>query len=132
MNEKIIVDGQSLKSVANRYGRKLPTYDNGFGPLFIYRDSMGIGGVVRARSWEDAFEIVADEFLPVVSDAEELAEIEAHATAHDGELPEGYRYQGSFTGSGIVSYDLNGEYLDELTPELIQHLELTLEITDDE
>ncbi len=48
-------------------------------------------------------------------------------------LAEGYQYQDNFTGSGIVSLDLNGQHLDELTKELVSELEITLDIspTDD-
>ena len=53
-------DGESyqLKSV-KRVGSEveLPIYDDGMGPLFIHRDSMGISGVVRAQAGEDAYGI---------------------------------------------------------------------------
>lgn len=126
----LIQDDQTLVSVTNRYDRELPVYDDGFGKLYVYRDSMGIRGVVRAMSWEDAFEIAVDEFLPVVTYTDELAEIEQHFK-DTGDLPEGYRFQANATGSGIVSYDLNGEYLDELTDQLAKELELAVVITND-
>ena len=59
----MITDNQRLVKVTNEYGRELPIYDNGYGPLWIHRDSMGITGVVRARTWEDAYSICEDEFF---------------------------------------------------------------------
>ncbi len=62
-------DEQSLESAfsqsypgATRFS--IPVYDDGYGPLWIHRDSMGISGIVRAKSWEDAYEICEDEFFP--------------------------------------------------------------------
>ncbi len=120
----------------SRFGSVVRYYDDGMGPLFVMRDSMGIIGIVRAMSWEDAYSIVEDEFLHVVP-ADEIgeaygfnsqAEFEARDTSKDDsmELREGYSYQSNSTGSGIVSHDLNGEALDLLTLELAQQLELQI------
>lgn len=49
-----------------QFGSAVKYYDDGFGPLWIMRDTMGIVGIVRAQSFEDAYGIVEDEFLPVV------------------------------------------------------------------
>ncbi len=60
-----ITDEQRL--VSARYaqsGIEIPIYDDGFGKLFIHRDSMGVSGIVRAQSWEDAYSICEDEFFP--------------------------------------------------------------------
>jgi hypothetical protein len=43
---------------------EIPVYDDGYGPLWIHRDSMGILGIVRAQSFEDAYGICEDEFFP--------------------------------------------------------------------
>lgn len=59
----MITDSQSLVS-ASRNGHAIPVYDDGFGPLFIHRDSMGVYGIVRAQTWEDAYGIAEDEFFP--------------------------------------------------------------------
>jgi len=56
---------------ATRNGNSLPVYDDGYGKLFIHRDSMDICGIVRARTWEDAYEICEDEFFPEASDTVE-------------------------------------------------------------
>jgi hypothetical protein len=69
--DTLITDNQSLTKVTNEYGRKLPIYDDGYGPLFIHRDSTGINGVVRARTWEDAYSICEDEFFPEASETVE-------------------------------------------------------------
>ena len=60
----LINDNQSLVSVKDRFENPLNIYDDGYGPLFIHRDSMGISGIVRARTWQDAYSICEDEFFP--------------------------------------------------------------------
>jgi hypothetical protein len=136
----MITDEQTLISAATRFGSAIPVYDDGFGPLWIHRDSMGISGIVRARTWEDAYSICEDEFFPAGDDdaATDYAELEA--------LPEGskernhleacwdeaYGYRGNSrtmedgTESSIYAKDLNGDCLDRLTPELVADLELAL------
>jgi len=54
----------------------IKTYDDGFGQLWIHRDSMGISGIVRARTWEDAYEVCQDEFFPEADDTCEEMEKE--------------------------------------------------------
>ena len=61
----LINDNQQL--IGARYkssGTAIATYDDGFGKLYIHRDSLGISGIVRAQTWEDAYGICEDEFLP--------------------------------------------------------------------
>jgi hypothetical protein len=68
----VISDTDSL--VGARYigsGYEIPVYDDGFGPLWISRNSIGINGIVRAKTWEDAYSICEDEFFP---EADETAE----------------------------------------------------------
>lgn len=60
----LITDDQRLVGAVNKFGSALPIYDDGFGPLWIHRDSMGISGIVRAQTWSDAYSICEDEFLP--------------------------------------------------------------------
>lgn len=60
----MIADDQKLVRVVNSYGREVRSYDDGFGPLWVHRDSMGVSGVVRARTWTDAYGICEDEFFP--------------------------------------------------------------------
>lgn len=49
----------------------IPVYDDGFGQIYISRNSIGINGIVRAQTWEDAYEICEDEFF---SEADETIE----------------------------------------------------------
>ena len=60
----LINDSQNLIGATSRFGSAIKTYDDGYGDLFIHRDSMGISGIVRARTWEDAYSICEDEFFP--------------------------------------------------------------------
>lgn len=139
----LINDEQSLVSATSRFGHAIPVYDDGFGPLFIHRDSMGISGIVRAQTWEDAYGICEDEFFPAADKeaSEEMARIDAmeddsseqdHARACWDEAY-GYRNNGARrmpdgSLSMIYAKDLNGDALDLLTPELLERLEITLVI----
>jgi len=74
MKTELITDSQSLVSAKSRFGHPIPIYDDGYGPLFVHRDSMGISGIVRAQTWEDAYSICEDEFFPAATEtAEEFA-----------------------------------------------------------
>jgi hypothetical protein len=127
----------------NKYDRTLPYYDDGFGPLWIFCNSMGIERIIRAQTWEDAYEIAVDERAPIA--AEEVpaaygfdtqAELDAATAAlADGDggpdLIEGYQYQSNSSGTGIVDVDLNGEALDPLTYERLRELEITMTFSED-
>lgn len=67
----LINDGQSLVGAKSKFGHDVPTYDDGYGPLWVHRDSMGISGIVRAKTWEDAYGICEDEFFPEASETVE-------------------------------------------------------------
>lgn len=141
----LITDSQSLLSAKTRFGNPIPVYDDGFGLLWIHWDTTGISGIVRAQSWESAYEICEDEFFPAADKeaGEEMARIEA---MQDGEekrhaqacWDESYGYRsngrhekdGSF--SSIYAKDLNGDRLDGLTAEMLAELEITLEIQENE
>ena len=188
----LITGTQALVS-ASRNGHSIPVYDDGFGDLYIHRDSMGITGIVRAQSWEDAYGICEDEFFPEANETIEALRAEYNvrrehvkiltdktgsiweATPEDyegGTLRPGvqlYRwesrdvpadYPGAWmenalfqeafgfrpngpragnwengepkdpNGHGIYAKDLNGDYLDVLTPELAERLEIQLEIAE--
>jgi hypothetical protein len=61
----MIKDGQSLVSACYASSKtSVDTYDDGFGPLWISRNSIGINGIVRAKTWHDAYSICEDEFFP--------------------------------------------------------------------
>lgn len=134
------IDTEKLTPVfATYFDSPIKFYDDSWGNFWVFRDTGGIVGIVRARTWEDAYSIVEDEFLPVVpvEDIHECydmtAEQYAKKSANNGEdwpdLVEGYSYQSNSTGSGIVHHDLNGESLDVLTLELIEHLEIKVGFT---
>jgi len=71
----LITDNQSLIGAATRFGHTIPVYDDGYGPLWIHRNSMGISGIVRAQTFETAYGICEDEFFPEAT--ETLEEIRA-------------------------------------------------------
>ena len=135
MKSTLINDTQRLVAAKNRFGRSLPIYDDGFGPLFIHRDSMGISGIVRAQTWEDAYSICEDEFFPSAdSEATDkpYSELSEHGQAC---WDESYGYRPNGIGGptpkkdcGIYAKDLNGDLLELLTPEFLAELEITLEI----
>lgn len=61
----LIKDGETLVRAWFKGSEvEIPIYDDGFGPLFIHRNSIGVSGIVRARTWEEAYEICEDEFFP--------------------------------------------------------------------
>ncbi|HSG04879.1 MAG TPA: hypothetical protein VLB09_00620, partial [Nitrospiria bacterium] len=95
-------------------------------PLFIHRDSMGISGIVRAQSWEDAYGICEDEFFQDADESEEdfIAEYGVDFT-EDAAWQESHGFR---PNGGIYSRDLNDDRLDVLTPELLADLEIRLEI----
>lgn len=141
----MIKDTQSLKSAKFTHGTPITVYDDGYGPLFIHRDSMDISGIVRAQTWEDAYSICEDEFFPAGDDdaGEEMERIEA---MEDGEeknhaqacWDESYGYRGNTRKmpdgslSSIYAKDLNGDALDRLTPALCDGLGIVLNIEEND
>lgn len=135
MKAPLITDEQQLISAATEYGNPIPVYDDGFGKLYIHRDSMGISGIVRAMSWEDAYSICEDEFFPAASEThDEWVEEYGEDYMEHPAWQESFGYRGNSrresdgTLSSIYAKDLNGDYLDELTPELLERLGITLEL----
>ena len=137
----MITDEQNIKRIVSQYGREIRFWDDGFGPLWVYRESLGRLGYVRALTWEEAYECVLDEILdPIpVSELHEAYGFDSQAEFEEAvntrpetmELCEGYQYQSNSTGTGIVAIDLNGESLDLLTPELLSQIGDTIEFTQD-
>ena len=72
----MITDEQTLAGAKFNHGAPISFYDDGYGPLWIHRDSMGISGIVRARTWEDAYSICEDEFFPEANESIEDLEKE--------------------------------------------------------
>lgn len=140
--QSLINDEQRLVSATFSGGcLELNVYDDGFGPLWIHRDSMGISGIVRAQTWEDAYSICEDEFFPDGDDEanEEMAAIESMPDGDNREhaqacWDEAYGFRGNARrtkggkASHIYSKDLNGDRLDLLTPELVAALGISLKI----
>lgn len=137
MKKTLISDSQALISATSRFGHAIPVYDDGFGPLFIHRDSMGISGIVRAQTWEDAYSICEDEFFPEADESHEdwLKEYGEDYTEHAC-WQECFGFRGNArketdgTLSSIYAKDLNGDSLETLTPELLAELEITLNIAE--
>jgi hypothetical protein len=63
-----IQDNQSIVRVTDKNGNEIPFYDDGYGPLYVHHDQCGhfsfVAGIIRAQSFDEAYEIVEDEFLP--------------------------------------------------------------------
>jgi len=145
MKQELINDEQSLVSAKFEHGTPIDIYDDGYGPLFIHRDSMGVSGIVRARTWEDAYSICEDEFFPA-GDEDANEEMQRIEDMEDGEdknhaqacWDEAYGYRGNSRRmpdgsiSSIYEKDLNGGRLDQLTPELVERLGIILETKDNE
>jgi hypothetical protein len=126
----LINDEQSLVSAKDRFGNSIRTYDDGYGPIFIHRNSMGITGIVRARTWEDAYSICEDEFFPDADMThEEMVQYFGENYMDNNAWHEsfGFRPNGG-TRNPIYAKDLGNDYLDLVTPELLAALEITLEI----
>ena len=103
MKTKLIKDGETLLSAKYKgSGVDIPVYDDGFGPLFIHRDSMGVSGIVRAQTWEDAYGICENEFFPEADETvEELVKEygfkrESHKVVKDASVT----VAGEYTSAG--------------------------------
>ena len=131
----LITDDQELVSASTRHGTPIETYDDSMGTLYAYRDASGLVGLVRALSWHGAWYLVEDEILEPIPE-EDMPEaygfdtLEELQAAEWPDLAEGYSYQSNATGTGIVAHDLNGESLNELTPDLLAALEWRIEVKD--
>jgi hypothetical protein len=117
--------------IKSQFGRPIRWWDDGFGPMWVYRETMGVLGVVRAQTWHDAFECVQDEIMDGCTfDELEPEEQEAIKAGND---VEGLTFRSNGVPSSPWAHgeyareDLNGCMLDELTPELIKSLELQVD-----
>lgn len=119
--------------------RGTPTrlWDSGFGDLWVYRETLGVLGVVRAKEYEDAWSCVVDEIMDDATWDEVVAAGDSADSKNDPfTLPEGFEYRGSGVPanpelkSGIASFDLNGQDLTKLTPELVAELGITVWVID--
>ena len=125
---ELITEDQSLNGATMR-DNALRIWDDGFGPLWVYSETLGPVGVVRARTWEDAHEFAVDEIMDDgdMSDPDNQPE-------PDGTLPEGLHHRGGVPcNDGLVSNlareDLNGSTLELLTAELAEGLEIEVQVS---
>lgn len=74
-----IEDEQRLKATYFSFDRpcgkdsektQIKVYDDGFGPLWVHYNEYGVVGVIRAQSFETAYEIAQDEFMQKVPEDE--------------------------------------------------------------
>lgn len=117
-------DEEDLKSVTQN-GNVLKVYDGGFGPLWLYAESLGVIGVMRAQTWEEAYEIAQDEFMNSVDDCEmeEWEEEFGENCIEDTCWQEQYCIS---PNNGFKHRDINGEWLWPLTYELCRKYRLTI------
>jgi hypothetical protein len=113
----------SLKNITVK-GSESSFWDEGYGDIYIYRETMGIVGFVRALNWEEAYECLTDEIMPDAPPFEEWDQEEQDAYKRDGTLPEGYHHRGGTPSNKqlkepIAAEDLNGSSLDKLTPKMM-------------
>jgi hypothetical protein len=114
-----------IASVTNDYGRPVHYYDNGTGSLYLLRDSTGIVGLVRASTWEEAYDIAEDELFPEADQTwEEIAkelECPVESLMDDACFQEAYGFRpngpnkSDKLNQGIYQRDLNGEWLDKFS-----------------
>ena len=122
-----LTDADTLVAVVSQYDRSIDIWDEGYGPLWVYRETMGIVGVVRARTWEEAYECAQDELMHDFDEADMDAEDIARAE-DTGELPDGVSYRSNGVPSNpnrhssMAQEDLNGSDLSSLTDDLAADL----------
>lgn len=67
----------------------IPIYDDGYGPLWICFRSLGhfagITAIIRARTWEDAYQILEDEFFPGATVDEIISNFESNYRRETGD-----------------------------------------------
>lgn len=72
-----LTDEHTLDEITNQWGNRERIYDDGYGPLWVHLDSMGITGIVRA-SMEDATS-VAESNRSAVGSGYTIEEVPAKA-----------------------------------------------------
>lgn len=124
-----------IPAVTTEFGSPVRWWDDGFGPLWIYRDSLGVLGVVRAQTWHDAWECVEDEIMngcTYEAAMSALGEEGEQDPALLGEYGFHFRSNGEpsspWASGELAEEDQNGSILDKLTPELAEHLRLTVNV----
>jgi len=127
------------KSIRNEFDHPVKLYIEGIpgDPLWTLRDSMGIVGVVQSATWGDAYSAAEDELFPEAGETwEEIAkecECPAEDLVDDVVFNENYGFRPNGANAtdvlrhGLYAKDLNGERMEELTPELAVLLRLSIE-----
>jgi hypothetical protein len=111
----------------------LRIYDDMFGGLFLAGHEFGAEIVIRAGSFQDAWEIWVDETKSIdpdeVNEAYGLDEGEQIVGFDLLDLVEGYEYQANSTGTGIVNM---GHYawMEPLTKEIAERHGIVIQVSE--
>lgn len=136
-DEQLIVDSQALRGATyGDPGYKLRTWDDGWGTLWLYSESLGPVGIVRASTWEEAYSCVIDEIM----DDADPEDPDTYARSYDPSaaadtLAEGchWRSSGEPSNEGlhspIAQEDLNGSLLEPLTLARATELSIVLDVS---
>lgn len=85
-------------------------WDDGFGPVWVYRETLGALGVVRATSWEDAWGCVVDEIMDD-ADADDVRDLYQHGQEVDGLHVRGGQPASPWATTVFAQEDPNGSRL---------------------
>lgn len=66
----MINNDQTLQGAISEFGNPIKVWDDGSGPLWAYQESLGIVGIIRAQTWEKAYECMLDSILEPIADDE--------------------------------------------------------------
>ena len=143
MQVKLHQDYQPLLGATGRFKRKIPTYDDGWGELYILMLPDFACAIVRAGSWYDAYSICEDEFFPEAPSWEEMLEetgssdVESATNTAIWQERYAFRPNGPSTsehtsnehGHGV--YAIDGSELVPLTESILQDHEIKLDAEPD-
>lgn len=73
-----------------RTGHPIRYYDDGYGPLWIMRDTCGIVGIIRTRNKSEAYEIAGDEFRTPIAPEDIPEAYGAFDRLHDHLIAKGH------------------------------------------
>lgn len=118
-----LFDVDEIKSASVRFHESdhiVKVYDDGIGQWYLFGREFGPEWLVRADSFQSAWEIVVDE-MPTINESEVE---EAYYLGDDEQetLHEGYEYQSNASGTGIVDIG-HDAWQEEIDPQ-----DATLEI----
>jgi len=134
MKPSEITDDVRLTGAVNQGGSAIPFYDDGSGTLYVFRESMGVSGIVRADTWETAWDIAMDEFASEADDTVADFERDYGPAWWENDLwcdAHGFRPSGPNVrdkiGHGVYARDY-GESLDVLTDADAEEMGITLTV----